>query len=231
MIKKRPKCILFDFDRTMVFLYSNRNLLSELGRLMTEFYCEYIPIEYDYAKDGYFVWHEAHREVEKKYDSVKALEINRKAEQIVTSFEMKLVKEKQLFGDVVDTIKKMYEKGVYLGIVSSNSTSIIKEKLKCEGIIECFKVVYGREIPFDPDKLKPSSYPLISAINELGFDKTEVWYVGDDIIDIDAARRAGISVVGMATGNYTMEELCERGADITADSMKSLYKYFEILEI
>ena len=198
---------------------------------MTEFYCEYIPLEYDSVKDGYFVWHEAHREVEQKYDSVKALEINRKAEQIVTSFEMRVVKDKQLFADVVDTIKKMYDEGICLGIVSSNSTSIIEAKLQCEGIIDCFKVIYGREIPFAPDKLKPSSYPLISAINKLGFDKTEFWYVGDDIIDIEAARRAGISIVGMATGNYSTEQLYERGADVAVDSMKSLYEYFELLEM
>ena len=98
-------------------------------------------------------------------------------------------------------------------IVSSNSDRVIRYALERENILTCFSRVIGRVIPFDPDKIKPSPYPIEQAVRYTNAEKRKIWYVGDDLVDVEAATACGIIPIGVASGNYSADQLIARGAE------------------
>ena len=61
---------------------------------------------------------------------------------------------------------------------------------------------------------KPSPEPLLHALNQMGADAADAVYVGDAIVDMQAARAAGVRGIGVTWGAASAEEL--RAAEPTA---------------
>jgi beta-phosphoglucomutase len=60
---------------------------------------------------------------------------------------------------------------------------------------------------------KPSPDPLLKIMRRLGVSFEECCYVGDSLLDIQMSRSAGVRVLGVATGQNTLDELRGAGAD------------------
>ena len=223
-----PKVILFDFDRTMAYLYSDKSLLCKLAEKMITYYEKYleVPIEEKEAgRDGYFVWHHMHHLVEEQFPEDTAIKINAGAEKLVSEFELQIIMQKELIPGADKTIRALWNKGIVLGVVSSNATEVLEYALKKAGILECFSYVGGRLRPFHPEQLKPSPFPIREALKKLGInsaDRGEVWYVGDDKIDLEAAKAAEVVSVGVASGRYSMEVMQQAGAQLVFSDMNEL---------
>lgn len=217
------KTLIIDFDRTLFYLYVDTTLLTDLAKIICDYYSAYIdvPIEY-YSIDGYHAWHKLHRMVCEKLDYEDAFDINNVAEKKVTDFEFEVMGKTKFLDGAVAAIRELYNRGIELMIVSSNSTRMIKAALKREGIEDCFSNIMGRPIPFDPDKIKPNPYPIKVALQKTKTDKSRCWYVGDDLVDIDSAKACGITSIGVASGKYSADELEKRGADRVYNSFKDI---------
>ena len=227
--KKLPKCILFDFDRTLICLYEDNSILAELGSIMREYYSYYISMEFIDSRDGYFIWHDAHREVVRKYENDIARKINDEAEKKVTEFEQQVSNSREMYKSAIRVIPQLTRIGIKLGIVSSNSTNVILNKVRSVRLDGYFSGIYGRKIPFNPEEIKPSSEPICKAVKLLEECSEDVWYVGDDIIDIKAALKGGVKPIGVATGNYSQEELLRCGAKLTFSDLQELYDYLSMI--
>ena len=210
---QRPKVMISDFDRTLAYLYRNEQLLLDLAEEICDYYSAYLSIDpMLYTIDGYKAWHGLHRVAEKQYDYEKASEINRQAEELITAFEFRVMEHTPFFDNVIETIKRLHRDGVQWMIVSSNSDRVIRYALERENILNCFSHVIGRVIPFDPDKIKPSPYPIEQAVRYTNAEKREIWYVGDDLVDVEAATACGIIPIGVASGKYSADQLKAHGA-------------------
>ncbi len=74
----------------------------------------------------------------------------------------------------------------------------------------------------DVAKMKPSPDGLLKAVRMMGLPKSEVIYVGDSIIDVKAAKGAGMRVASVTTGRYTHERLRSEGSDYILGSLSGL---------
>ena len=210
---QHPELIISDFDRTLAYLYRNERLLSELAEEICDYYSAYLSIDPAlYTIDGYKAWHSLHRMAESRYDHEKAMEINEQAERLVTAFEFRVMEHTPFFDNVIETIKHLHRAGIQLMIVSSNSDRVIRYALERENILHCFSHIIGRVIPFDPDRIKPSPYPIEQGLRYTNAEKKNIWYVGDDIVDVEAATACGIIPIGVASGKYSAHQLKARGA-------------------
>ena len=217
------KTLIIDFDRTLFYLYRDTTLLTDLAKIICDYYSDYIdvPAEF-YNIDGYHAWHRLHRITADTMDYEEAFDINNTAEKKVTEFELEVMEKTSFLEGASDAIRELHKMGVELFIVSSNSTKMIKAALKREGIEDCFAQIMGRPIPFDPDKIKPSPYPIEVALKKTKSDKNRCWYAGDDVVDVDSAKACGITALGVASGRYSRDELTERGADKVIDNFKDI---------
>jgi len=103
----------------------------------------------------------------------------------------------KLFTETPDIIKRLYDKGYKLGIVSTKFRYRIESILRRENLLEFFGVIVGGE---DLTSLKPNPSGLLLAVKKLNLISSEVLYIGDSIIDAETADRAGISFIAVLSG-------------------------------
>ena len=105
---------------------------------------------------------------------------------------------------VLGVLSHLKAKGLKLAIASNRPTKFTRTILKVLGILPLFEVVLCAD---RADKPKPFPDMLWAIAKRLGFDRSEILYVGDMTIDVDCARRAGVRMAAVATGSSSKKEL------------------------
>ena len=98
---------------------------------------------------------------------------------------------------VPETIEHLRGKGLRLGIVSTKYRYRIVEVLGREGLLEPFEVIIGGE---DVSEFKPDPECLNLALERLSIPPEAVLYVGDSVVDAEAAMRAGVPFAAVLSG-------------------------------
>lgn len=97
------------------------------------------------------------------------------------------------------------------GVVTSKRHASALVSLECVGLTGQIPLLVTEE---DTATHKPSPEPLLHALNQMGADAADAVYVGDAIVDMQAARAAGVRGIGVTWGAASAEEL--RAAEPTA---------------
>ncbi|MHB1356408.1 MAG: HAD family hydrolase [Anaerolineae bacterium] len=94
-------------------------------------------------------------------------------------------------------IPGLAHQGLRLGVVSTKFRSRLKGVLEREGLLAYFSVLVGGDnVPIQ----KPAPDGLLLAASLLALDVTNCLYVGDNPVDAQAARQAGMDFVGLLSG-------------------------------
>ncbi len=109
---------------------------------------------------------------------------------------MKLESEKvQLFPGVPKMIHKLRSQGIEPYILSRNASETIQHVLERYGLQDDLQILYRRKRSFGSKS---------SVINELvqrtGLPREAVWMIGDEVRDIQAAKRAGVKSIAVSWG-------------------------------
>ncbi len=108
--------------------------------------------------------------------------------------------------DLHATLRKLKESGCVLGILTTNSRENVTEFLK-NNDLELFDFVYSGRAVFGKSRL----------LKKLMKDKTiphdDPIYVGDEIRDVEAAKKAGIRVIGVSWGYNSKNALLKAKPD------------------
>ena len=131
-------------------------------------------------------------------NQAEAIEIFRNKYKEVCFEKTTLIKgAKELLTDLKD-------KGKSLNIATNKTGDISRDLLKSLNIDNLFDYVYG---VFDGMKGKPSPEMINKIIENTGFEKPDVIFIGDSPIDIMTAKNAGVTMLSVASGNHTYGEL------------------------
>ena len=121
---------------------------------------------------------------------------------------------------VVDLLEKLIDHGITLGLTTGNVEEAAHIKLARANLNRFFSFGgYGSD---SPDRTELTKKALERADLVLGdvLDLARCFSCGDTPRDVEAGHGAGIRVVGVATGEYTVEELREAGADAVVASFR-----------
>jgi phosphoglycolate phosphatase len=108
-----------------------------------------------------------------------------------------------LLPGAAETVRHLQGAGLQLAIVSQKLRHLVFAVLEREGIAGCFEVVLGGQ---DVPAFKPDPRGLQLALDRLGADVDDALYVGDTVIDAEAAANAGLRFIGVLTGPTTAQE-------------------------
>lgn len=108
-----------------------------------------------------------------------------------------------LFDDTLDTLKKLKDKNIKIGIVSSRMGSRIKSILNHLDCMDYIDYIVGFE---NVSSHKPDPEGLNMAIKYFNSNKEEVLYIGDSIIDAQAAENGSLDFIGVITGTTSKDE-------------------------
>ena len=119
-----------------------------------------------------------------------------------------------LFPDAEQMLASLVASGVAVAIVSSNSEAVIRRTLGRAAHhvshFSCGASLWGKSAKFKP------------VIRQAGGERQQTIAIGDEIRDIDAARRAGIASGAVTFGYNTGESLRARGPDLIFDDYGQL---------
>ena len=109
----------------------------------------------------------------------------------------------RLFPGIPEMLQQLHATGYRLGIVSSNSEQNIRHGLRAAGAEQWFELVVGTW------QLLGKHRTLRRALRRTRLPRRQALYVGDEVRDITAARRAGVDAAAVTWGVNTADLLAQ----------------------
>ena len=146
-------------------------------------------------------------------------EFKKSVYSILDKFELVGAQSTSPLPGAVDAVRNLKSKGIRMAILTNSGRKAASESLRKAGLEGFFEFVLTRD---DTETMKPRPEGLVRASSILAVPADSVYYVGDSPYDIIAAKQAGVRVVSVATGNYSMERLRADGADYVIPTLSDL---------
>jgi HAD superfamily hydrolase (TIGR01549 family) len=173
------KTIIFDIDGTLIDTYemSLKSLQRALYDVTKRKYSE-AEISFHFGIPTYDALYQL------GFDQSEIDKITKKIDEYYAEdFHFKF------YRDIESVIKKLYDNGIYLGLVTSQYHSEYDPKFSDLPITRYFKTVICAD---DTTKHKPEPEPIEKFIQVSGADKKSTIYIGDTEYDCECAHGAEI---------------------------------------
>lgn len=185
------KNIALDFDGTIVKMFNKSAMNHLCAELKTALASDgYTASFNDNAFDVFF-----ELQAYNKYSETKSAHLMKRADCIITDYEMMLVKNCEIINGAEEIIPKLIEQKINVGIVTNNSEACVSRFL--ENVLRLDLPVIGRDI-YHIEKLKPNAYPVIKLSEIFSCMVSDMVLVGDSKKDLFCAKNAGCRFMGMA---------------------------------
>ena len=146
---------------------------------------------------------------------------------ILEDMELKAAREVTLYPGALETLQKLRSRSLRIGIVTNNGRAGTELTLKKYGLEGFFDTVVTRD---DCEEVKPDANPVRQVLADMSVPQEEAILVGDGIMDIMAAKAAGLLSVAVPTGPFTGKRLVEAEPDFIIGSINDLPNLIESLE-
>jgi pyrophosphatase PpaX len=127
---------------------------------------------------------------------------------ILDDFELRAFGEAKAHPGSLKVLRSISERGIKTAVVTNSGRKPVDALLGGFGFLPYLTLIITRD---EVKKLKPQPDGLLTALEKLGVNAEDALYVGDSVIDIDAAKSAHVISVAVATGLYEAEKLADRG--------------------
>jgi HAD superfamily hydrolase (TIGR01549 family) len=218
----KVKAVVLDMDGTITrfnldFMDARRRALEELDklRLRTPDLTEEVSLYIILGK------------LKQRLDSKTFDEFRSRIYVILEEMELKAAKEVTLLPGAVDTLQKLRNGSFKIGLVTNNGRKGTESTLNRCNLVGFFDAIVTRD---DCDDMKPNPAPVAMALSEMHASTDEAILVGDGVMDIMAAKAAGIPSVAVATGPFSSTRLLEAEPDYLLASVNDLPELIEAIQ-
>jgi len=129
---------------------------------------------------------------------------------------LQLAGDTELHPGVKDVLKRLYDKGIKMAVMSSGSREKIIAEAERNGVLEYFKEINGSILD------KKEAIEEILQRND--FQPEETIYVGDMVHDIEAGKKGGAVSVGISWNRKPREALKATNPDHLISNIAELEK-------
>jgi HAD superfamily hydrolase (TIGR01549 family) len=203
------KTVIFDFDGTLADTV-------ELTRTLFNQIAEQHHLPQIFKKDLPLLREKSARQLIKEWH-VSPLQLAK-----ITSYvhgEMKKsIETVPVIPRISEALEKLHTAGWTQGVVTSNTAENAQAFLNKHDWTY-FDFVYSKKSLFGKHIV------LKKLIKEKGLRAEEVWYVGDEVRDVEAARKAGIKIVSVSWGFNSKNALQNALPDYVVDNPTQLWGY------
>lgn len=211
--------LIFDVDGTLVTLKVDRaKLHSATSRVLRDFGFDLSFMEEDKLTTQEVI-EGAKRQVEEGGVDSSFEDFRASLNAALDSIEMEWNALAQPIAGAAEVLAKLKADGVKLATLTNSGRTPSDWLLKKHDLHRLFDFTLTRD---DVPALKPRPDGIVMAMGMMGLPKREVFYVGDSVIDVQAARGAGVKVASVTTGRYTHERLMKEGTDFILSSVSEL---------
>lgn len=214
MTNRKKNTILFDLDGTLfdsvpAILKNFQDLFAELETQYPgdEIIKTFLGTDLDNTLRGFIS--------EEKIDPAKS-----RYRQI--SFARQNAGLMPLFDDTLATLEHLKKEKYTLGIVTTKMRKLAVPLLEDFNVDQFFDLVIGAE---DVKNCKPHPEPLLKAVTDLDREVTEAVYIGDALIDMQAANSAEIDFLAVTTGSTERQAFENNGQDVIVPNLNKILPF------
>lgn len=197
VMKMAYKIYLFDFDYTLA---NAEYGIVKCFKLLMQQENYFIPPDNEIKRTIGMPMIEAIRVLFKENDDRLLHELRDKYTVFADRY---MTENTKLYPQTVPALKKIKKSGAKTAIISSKTRRRIMQTLTRDKISDLVEFVIGSE---DVKSHKPSPEGILMAIERFKAAKEDVLYIGDNTIDGEAARNAGVDFAAVVTGNNVKED-------------------------
>ncbi len=221
--------VVFDLDGTLVNMggfVEWRKAQEEVVQNYLEHDCDEKTVQTCNAKGLFTMLDEMYRNLQDQRGEEEASDIQNSIYNIIQSYEVKGVESCVLMDGCPSTLDWINERGIPMGIWTSNSTKSAEASLQLQGLRHHFKAILGRSVDFP---MKPHPAQLEECFRLIGVDPARGVMVGDNHKDIIAGKAVGAYTVGIPLYFTRLELMKEAGVDVIIDNLSELPPVLESL--
>lgn len=115
----------------------------------------------------------------------------------------------------------LHKQGIPVAIVTNKAQERAEAQIQHLGWSDWIRAIFGAA---NGRPAKPNPALILDFLRELGVPPDEAMMVGDGLVDMHAARAAGVYAVGIS-GPFGVEELRQAGADICFPGCDALHEW------
>lgn len=136
-----------------------------------------------------------------------------------------MVENSKVYNNVEDLFKWIKYRNCNVGIVSSKDKKTISKIIKKNNLRKYVDIIIGENIQIEP---KPSKESIENALAKLNSTQHEALYIGDCLIDAEAAQNANVDFFAVLTGTTNYNDFYTSGYDIKKcfNSIRDILHYF-----
>jgi HAD superfamily hydrolase (TIGR01509 family) len=129
-----------------------------------------------------------------------------------------------VYDGIAKLLAMLADRNIPLGIVTSSPGSYCGRVIEHHGFQITKTVCYH-----DTTRKKPHPDPILKGIEMLGLPSDQVWAVGDDPRDVEAAKAAGAHTVAVSWGCADFKALLDANADVLFETVDGLHVFLDKL--
>ena len=130
--------------------------------------------------------------------------------------QIDMIAETALLPGAVDLLNSLKRK-IKVGLATMSSEPLIRALLEAKGLNDCFEAIVSADEVNYP---KPDPEVFLKCASKLNVRPEKCVVFEDSIFGVQAAKRAGMACIAVATGAYSNNRLREVGADLLISSLK-----------
>jgi len=211
---QQPAALIFDLDGTLVDTVRTR--IAAWLRTFEEFGipADRRQVAQLIGSDGRRLARVVADAAGRAIDAALAEEIDRRAGEVYSELNT----DPRPLPGARELLQALDAMGLRWAIATSSRPEQVGKSIESMNLPRPPTIIDGSRV----EHAKPSPDLLLFAARELGIEPSHAWYVGDSIWDMQAARAAGMSPIGVASGSATTDELEEAGASLTVDNLNQV---------
>ncbi len=221
--------VVFDLDATLVNLGGYVDWRSAKEGVVTAYLacgCDEEEVQRCSAKGLFNMLELMWEELNATMTPEDALRVQGEAYGVLDSYEALGAADCSMMPGCLETLIWLQERGVPMGICTSNAPEAAEMVLEETGIRHFFDSVVGRTLG---RRMKPHPDQLIACFSELGVEPRRGVMVGDSHRDVLAGRAAGSYTIAVPAYFSNLEAIREAGADKVVKDLHELPRVFSEL--
>lgn len=123
------------------------------------------------------------------------------------------------FDGVPEILAELHRRGHPMGLVTSKSNEMMERGIEYVGLDRYMKTMIGAD---SCTIHKPDAFPVLLALQQLGYDTDEAVFVGDSPHDVHAGNAAKVVSIAALWGPFTREQLAASSPDHYLASIRDL---------
>jgi HAD superfamily hydrolase (TIGR01509 family) len=227
---RRIDGVIFDLDATLVNLggfVDWRKAEEDIVQKYLSLDCKHSVLD-NQVKGFWNILNEMCNHLEKEKGRKTATEFKMSSYTILSKYEQIGANSCILMDGCLDSLEWLQEKGIPMGICTSNSFESAEAALNIQGIRDYFKGIVGRTIGLP---MKPHPAQLEKCYKLLNVKPKNGVIVGDSHKDIIAGKTIGAYTIGIPFYFSRLDMMKKAGVDSIINSLSQLPELIEAIKL